>query len=94
MNTLHQQDASPLGEILLGSHSEGFQLLDHGSKELSGGEFCFTLVTPVRPYDLIPVPETAEEKQLWMTALQKAIEDCGRHSELPHSNTGTTYEMD
>jgi len=29
-----------------------------------------------------------------MAALQKAIGDCGKHSELPHSNTGTTYEMD
>ena len=88
------QDASPLGEILLGSESEGFHLRDHGSKELGGGDCCFTLVTPVRPYDLIPVPETTEEKQLWMSVLQTAIADCGKHRDLPGSYTGTTYEMD
>ena len=94
MCTIFYQDASPLGEILLGSESEGFHLLDHGSKQLSGGDCCFTLVTPVRPYDLIPVPETPEEKQSWMVELQKTIEECGKHKELPGSDIGTTYEMD
>ena len=66
------QDAFPLGEIILGSSSEGFSVDETAPPELGGGENAFMLNTPTRTYPLLA--ETSDEKLSWIATLNEAIE--------------------
>lgn len=86
------QDANPLGEILLGSPSQGYSIEEDCPPEFNAGEYAFVLVTPIRNYPLIPEEQTAEEKASWVECLRQAIEkDSG---ETCGMNGGTTYEAE
>ena len=72
MSCIYTQDAFPLGEIIVGSSSEGFSVDENAPDELGGGENAFVFNTSTRTYPLLA--ETIEEKQDWISALRGAIE--------------------
>ena len=76
------QDAFPLGEILLGSSSEGFSVDETAPPELGGGENAFMLNTPTRTFPLLA--ETSDEKLSWIATLTEAIE-----SDTPSERSGS-----
>ena len=81
------QDANPLGEILLGSASQGYGINEECPPEYNGGEYAFELLTPIRSFPLIPEPQKSEEKASWIECLKSAIESDGE----PILNGSTTY---
>lgn len=86
------QDANPLGEILLGSPSQGYSVEEECPPEYNAGEYAFVLVTPIRSYPLIPEEQTAEEKARWVECLRHAIEkDSGESCAM---NGASTYETE
>ena len=58
------QDATPLGEIILGTTADKFTV----DEESLAGEYSFTLHTPFRDFPLIA--ESQEEKEQWVKAFQ------------------------
>ena len=66
------QDAFPLGEIVLGTESEGFSVEEGSSHDVGSGDSSFILNTPTRSYPFLA--ETAEEKLSWIAVLRAAIE--------------------
>jgi hypothetical protein len=81
--------ANPLGEILLGSASQGYGVNEECPPEFNGGEYAFELLTPIRSFPLIPEPQNAEEKGSWIKCLKGAIE-----SDEFAVNGGTSYELE
>ena len=62
-----------MGEIILGTPSEGFSVDETAPPELGGGENSFVLNTPTRTFPLLA--ETSEEKISWLAVLRASIEN-------------------
>lgn len=65
------QDPFPLGEIMLGTETEGFSVDESAPYDLGVGENGFVLNTPNRIYPLQAI--TSEEKHDWIATLRKVI---------------------
>lgn len=65
------QDPFPLGEILLGTETEGFSVDEMAPYDLGVGENGFVLNTPNRIYPLQAA--TSEEKHDWIATLRRVI---------------------
>lgn len=84
------QDAFPLGEIVMGTESEGFSVDESAPYELGVGENGFVLNTPNRIYPLQAA--TAEDKLNWIAMFRAAIE---KASLSPNGTVYTeTYDTD
>ena len=84
------QDAFPLGEIVLGTESEGFTVDESAPYELGVGENGFVLNTPNRIYPLQAA--TAEDKLNWIAMFRATIE---KASLSPNGTVFTeTYDTD
>ena len=72
------QDAFPLGEIVLGTETEGFSVDESAPFDLGVGENGFVLNTPNRIYPLQAA--TAEDKLEWIATFRAAIEKASSSS--------------
>lgn len=61
-----------MGEIVLGTTTEGFSVDETAPLELGGGENAFVLNTPTRTFPLLA--ETSDEKLSWLAVLRAALE--------------------
>ena len=87
----HSQDAFPLGEIVLGTETEGFSVDESAPYELGVGENGFVLNTPNRIYPLQAA--TSEDKLDWIATFRAAID---RASSSPNGVASflQTYDTD
>jgi hypothetical protein len=81
------QDAFPLGEVVIGSRSEGFSVDENAPDDLGGGENAFVFNTTTRTYPLLA--ETTDEKHAWVEVLREAI--LTAHSLNGHDLSTTYY---
>lgn len=89
-NSSPSQDAFPLGEVVIGSGSEGFSVDENAPDDLGGGENAFVFNATTRTYPLLA--ETTEEKHVWVEVLRQAIHTAG--SSLNGHDLGSTYSRE
>ena len=66
------QDPSGKGELIIGSHTEGFGIQEGiKSGRHQGLDYCFTLITPRR--DFVLMANTENEMKMWIDCLSKVI---------------------
>lgn len=84
------QDPFPLGEVVIGSASEGFSVDENAPDDLGGGESAFMFNATTRTYPLLA--ETTEEKHVWVKVLREVIDTV---SSSPNGqDRGTSYSRD
>lgn len=65
-------DAVAKGELIIGSHTEGFALQEGvKSGKHQDEDYCFTLTTPKREF--VMMANTENERRMWMDCLSKVI---------------------
>lgn len=66
------QDPHAKGELIIGSHTEGYSLQEGiKSGKHQDEDYCFILVTPGRDFVLKAITEN--ERRMWMDCLSKVI---------------------
>lgn len=87
------QDAFALGEVILGSRSEGFYVDELLPPKFKDTMFGFMLHTPGRVNGGFPIyAENEDSKKAWMKALRRVID--GAVEAADQSVAVTTYEED
>lgn len=86
------KDAFPLGEIVLGTETEGFSVDETAPYDLGVGENGFVLNTPNRIYPLQAA--TAEEKLDWIATFRAAFEKASNSPNGVASYLDSTYDTD
>ena len=82
------QDATPLGEIILGTAADKFSV----DEEPMAGECSFTLHTPFRDFPLIA--ENNDEKMEWVKAFQMVFEKLEMMTPTSPRARCSTYELE
>ena len=80
------QDATPKGEFIIGSTTEGFAVEEgDASVKAQDEDYCFTLTVPGRKYPL--KAKTENERRMWLDCILEVI----AQPMTDEDKTGTKY---